>query len=525
MLCFCDAVQWTSWTLLVMLALYDLCAVLTPCGPLRALINLAQTRKDPIPGLLYEANVGPARDDVGDDRVRDTFVTDRGAVGASAAPVNSARGAAVAAASGNAPASSTRSVRPVIVHPSTLTTGNGNGNGQQGIHGAIYDQEGRVVSPTNGMNERGLSMRPMAASGNGKASQSQQQLIVNDEEEEEVSGVPRPSPGGSLSPPPRLPSSRPVKQAQLVPPHSRSATHAGTPSPSLLLGSTVPAAANRRSGGGAEGDSPSSVEPLTGPKTARDDEGSGAALVMPRRAASSDDSSGSRAATSTPAVLSPEPMLEVSLFEETAIAAAGGSTEFGRHHRVHHTGATSSTASTASVPAVAVNSMRQAVVVKANPASSAQASSSPSRSGVGAGVYADMPPSSSSAPSSAQPSGAPKPAPPGVVAGTAYDEEALKQYDGDEEPEEERSIKLGLGDFVFYSVLVSRAALFDVQTMAACFVAVLMGLGSTLFLLGVFKKALPALPISIFLGVIFYFLTRIVVTPMIIEISLNGLGI
>ncbi|RYG53713.1 hypothetical protein EON66_08135 [archaeon] len=67
------AVQWTSWVLLVLLALYDLCAVLTPCGPLRALINLAQKRQDPIPGLLYEANVGPVNEDA--DHVRDTFVS------------------------------------------------------------------------------------------------------------------------------------------------------------------------------------------------------------------------------------------------------------------------------------------------------------------------------------------------------------------------------------------------------------------------------------------------------------------
>jgi hypothetical protein len=40
--------------------------------------------------------------------------------------------------------------------------------------------------------------------------------------------------------------------------------------------------------------------------------------------------------------------------------------------------------------------------------------------------------------------------------------------------EEDRSIKLGLGDFVFYSVLVSRAALFDISSMAACFVAIIM---------------------------------------------------
>lgn len=34
--------EWTGWCLLVVLALYDLCAVLTPCGPLKALVNLMQ---------------------------------------------------------------------------------------------------------------------------------------------------------------------------------------------------------------------------------------------------------------------------------------------------------------------------------------------------------------------------------------------------------------------------------------------------------------------------------------------------
>ena len=42
-----------------MLALYDLCAVLTPCGPLKLLVGLMQERNDPLPGLLYEANLPP----------------------------------------------------------------------------------------------------------------------------------------------------------------------------------------------------------------------------------------------------------------------------------------------------------------------------------------------------------------------------------------------------------------------------------------------------------------------------------
>eukprot|EP01138_Halocafeteria_seosinensis_P015973 gb/GECG01016301.1/.p1 GENE.gb/GECG01016301.1/~~gb/GECG01016301.1/.p1 ORF type:complete len:548 (+),score=64.56 gb/GECG01016301.1/:1-1644(+) len=121
----------------------------------------------------------------------------------------------------------------------------------------------------------------------------------------------------------------------------------------------------------------------------------------------------------------------------------------------------------------------------------------------------------------------------------------------EEEDEEDRNVKLGLGDFVFYSVLVGRAALFDFATMVASYISILMvrcfvslrscnrctklvysiilaifqGLGMTLLLLGIFKKALPALPISIFLGVFFYFMTRILLVPYIEELSLNGISV
>jgi hypothetical protein len=88
-LCAVLCVQWTGWCLLVVLALYDLCAVLTPCGPLRWLVSpltrlprpamplahptcliigthaslslrqvgLMQEYNEPMPGLLYEASL------------------------------------------------------------------------------------------------------------------------------------------------------------------------------------------------------------------------------------------------------------------------------------------------------------------------------------------------------------------------------------------------------------------------------------------------------------------------------------
>jgi hypothetical protein len=50
--------EWTLWTLLVALSLWDLCAVLSPCGPLKMLIKLVQSDENAsIAGLLYEADV------------------------------------------------------------------------------------------------------------------------------------------------------------------------------------------------------------------------------------------------------------------------------------------------------------------------------------------------------------------------------------------------------------------------------------------------------------------------------------
>lgn len=68
-----------------------------------------------------------------------------------------------------------------------------------------------------------------------------------------------------------------------------------------------------------------------------------------------------------------------------------------------------------------------------------------------------------------------------------------------------RGPKLGLGDFVFYSVLVGismKCKSFFV--FYACLVSIQIGLMTTLFFLSVFKRALPALPISLTFGIVMF---------------------
>lgn len=81
------------------------------------------------------------------------------------------------------------------------------------------------------------------------------------------------------------------------------------------------------------------------------------------------------------------------------------------------------------------------------------------------------------------------------------------------------AIKLGLGDFVFYSVLAGRAAMYDLLTSFVSYLAIIAGLGCTLLLLAVHQKALPALPISIALGCVAYAAARWVLEPLVLSLT------
>lgn len=93
----------------------------------------------------------------------------------------------------------------------------------------------------------------------------------------------------------------------------------------------------------------------------------------------------------------------------------------------------------------------------------------------------------------------------------------FEELDDDDNSEGEgrfsNTIKLGLGDFIFYSVLVAKSAQYSFTCFVSSLLVVLAGLGGTLVLLAVYKHALPALPISIALAVVFYVFTRFIIQP------------
>lgn len=79
--------------------------------------------------------------------------------------------------------------------------------------------------------------------------------------------------------------------------------------------------------------------------------------------------------------------------------------------------------------------------------------------------------------------------------------------------ESHKYIKVGLGDFVFYCVLVAKSSDSNILTWFFCLCSVLVGFYWTLVLLLGYRKALPALPISICLGLISFWISTFATYP------------
>ena len=97
-----------------------------------------------------------------------------------------------------------------------------------------------------------------------------------------------------------------------------------------------------------------------------------------------------------------------------------------------------------------------------------------------------------------------------------FDENDDDDDDDDDEGDLPEGIKLGLGDFIFYSVLVGRAAMQSLFCAVFCYVAVISGLIVTLAGLALHKAALPALPVSIALGVITFVAIKFLIEPFLV---------
>lgn len=103
----------------------------------------------------------------------------------------------------------------------------------------------------------------------------------------------------------------------------------------------------------------------------------------------------------------------------------------------------------------------------------------------------------------------------------------LQPTDHQEQAEEENEgFELGMGDYIFYCVLIGRAtAKGDWITILACFVAILFGLCLIITLSSIYKRALPALPLSIGFGIVFYLCTAQTITPFLDELSVQQIFI
>eukprot|EP00796_Vickermania_ingenoplastis_P001267 gene1267-725_t len=84
--------------------------------------------------------------------------------------------------------------------------------------------------------------------------------------------------------------------------------------------------------------------------------------------------------------------------------------------------------------------------------------------------------------------------------------------------------KLGLGDFIFYGLLVGKAAQHGFIEWTFCFAAVILGMVATFSVLVVYRNripALPALPLSIFLASFIYVTARYRVSSLAVSVALD----
>ncbi|KAI6218979.1 Presenilin [Aphelenchoides fujianensis] len=92
---------------------------------------------------------------------------------------------------------------------------------------------------------------------------------------------------------------------------------------------------------------------------------------------------------------------------------------------------------------------------------------------------------------------------------------------GDGNTKQEDHQELGLGDFLFYSLLVGKASTCgDWNATIGCYVGVLNGSAVNMLLFNWSRKGIPALPLPISLGLLFFVATRQLITPLLANVSM-----
>mmetsp|Transcript_12393 Transcript_12393/g.20040 ORF Transcript_12393/g.20040 Transcript_12393/m.20040 type:complete len:510 (+) Transcript_12393:2-1531(+) len=412
----------STWTLLIMLGLYDLCAVLTPCGPLRALVNLMSDEDSPeMPGLLYEAEIpeglkrpvmsGRHKSGRDDDNEED----DDG--------------------SGNSPPSSMSAERyqQPSVQDSVIDNNIAPGRTSSDVSGHSSSSGDVEMSSNMGSNDRDESSnKEPADQTETTAPQMNRERSDNSAKLSKVNSVSSERPPASTamvpfaiaklyrlpltSPPPFATSSAAKKSSGIG--RSR---QSGNISTSPLLKSDGPA---------EESDSSSNPS---------DDGTPPAPYVIP-----DGDYTPVQTRTVVEAIL---PLNGAKIVKQPRRALQGDKED--RYGVVGSDG-----------------TLKRVLFVDRSNGK----------------VYEEM-----------------------------QDDDDDSAYEG----RFSNTIKLGLGDFIFYSVLVAKSAQYSFPCFISSFLVILAGLGGTLVLLAVFKHALPALPISIFLAVGFYVMVRFVAEPWI----------
>ena len=411
----------STWTLLIMLGLYDLCAVLTPCGPLRALVNLMSDEDSPeMPGLLYEAEIP--------EGLKRPVMGGRNTSGRDDSNRQSDDGS-------NSPPTSPPSSMSAPSYQQPESVGNSESDDNIAPGRTVSDVSAQSTSPTSGDVEMSSSMaidrEKISTSGSSEGTEAAPTKMNQRSDKKRTAAGPAPT----VSIPFAIAK---LYRLQLASPPSFVVT-----SSLGMNGSPL----GRRKRSGQTGNI--STSPL---------------LKSSDSVEVEDDSSTTPSDDGTP----PAPY----------VIPDG-----------EYTPAQLRTVVEAFLPRNGANIVKQ-------PRRALQGNKEDRYGIIGSDgtlkrvLFVDR------------------------SNGKVYEE----MDDDDDSAYEGRfsnTIKLGLGDFIFYSVLVAKSAQYSFPCFISSFLVILAGLGGTLVLLAVYKHALPALPISIFLAVGFYVLVRFIVEPWI----------